>query len=123
MILEIDEKILENFKENDLKIYFYNSGCEWTKINLTWEFEKKWLESFSCKWKNIFYEKNDETNLNWWKILLKPNDNKWHQTSDKYIFISPKIQSRCWCATSFSFEKKLISKDKLKKLKIVFKKS
>lgn len=123
MILEIDEKILESFKENDLKVFFYKSGCEWTKINLTDEFEKDWLECFSYNQKNIFYQKADEINLNWWKILLKPNDNKWHATKDKYIFISPKIKSRCWCATSFSFENKLISKDKLNKLKIVFKKS
>lgn len=123
MIFEIDQKILETFEGSDIKVYFYASGCEGTKVHLTSDFEKTNLESFSLWGKNIYYEKNDSENLNWAKILKKlDNSWTWHKNNDKYLFISPKVQSRCGCATSFSFEKKLIDKSKLKTLQGIFKK-
>ena len=53
MILNIDKKILELFDKKDLKVYFYNSWCEWTKVNITPDFEKKYLESIIIEDKNI----------------------------------------------------------------------
>lgn len=122
MNLNIDEAIFKNFDTTNIKVYFYDSGCEWTKINLTWDFDKTWLEKIELNWVNIFFETKDKEHLDWWKIVLKPSDNKnWHSSTAKYLFISPKVSSRCGCASSFSFEKKLIPKDKLAKLKAVFK--
>lgn len=122
MILDIDQKILTSFKEKDIKIYFYDAGCEWTKVNFSSEFEKAGLENISLLGKNIFFEWKDSDKLDGAKILPKVSDNSQHSQNDKYLFLSPKIQSRCSCATSFSFEKKLIEKSKLEKLKWAFKK-
>lgn len=121
MNLEIDGKILEKF-DNDIKVFFFTSGCEWTKVNITWEFEKNWLKNTQINGKNIYFEESDEKNLDWAKILIKQSTNWEHWKNDKYLFISPKVQSRCGCATSFSFERKLIDKEKLNKLKVAFKK-
>ncbi len=122
MIFEIDQKILENFTSNDIKVFFYNSGCEWTKINLTTEFDKTNLENISIHGRNIYFEISDKQKLDWAKILKKIDTGNWHSNNHKYLFISPKVESRCWCATSFSFEKKLIDKNKLKTLQWLFKK-
>lgn len=121
MILNIDKNILDSFNSNDIYIFFYNSWCEWTKINILEDFNIDWLEYIEYEWKNIYYDKKDETNLDWWKILLKLESKEWHKNNDKYLFISQKIKSRCSCSTSFSFESKLIDSSKLKKLKKIFK--
>ena len=123
MNLEIEKNILDKFWR-EIKVFFYEAWCEWTKINITEDFKKDWLSFFELSWKKIFYEKKDENNLDWWKILQKTEDKNQskHSQNDKYLFISPKIKWRCGCATSFSFEKKLIDKDKLNKLKNAFKK-
>lgn len=122
MNLNIDEKILKSFKEKELKVYFYESGCEGTKINFETNFEKDWLDFIELFNVKIFFERKDKENLNEWKIILKIENNWWHSNEDKYIFLSDKIKSRCGCATSFSFENKLIDSNKLKKLKMIFKK-
>ncbi len=122
MIFEIDKQIVEKFSENDIKVYFYTSGCEWTKINLTPDFEKTNLESFSLHGKTIYFEIKDKNKLEGAKILKKVDTGTGHKSNDKYLFISPKVESRCGCATSFSFEKKLIDKNKLKTLQWLFKK-
>lgn len=122
MILNIDKKILELFDKKDLKVYFYNSWCEWTKVNITQDFEKKYLESIIIEDKNIYFSKDDWINLDWWKIILQTKENNdWHWWKNKFLFVSEKIKSRCSCSSSFSFEKKLIDKEKLNKLKNAFK--
>jgi hypothetical protein len=125
MNLEIDKSILDKFWD-EIKVFFYEAWCEWTKINITEDFEKDWLSFFELNWKKVFYEKKDENNLDSWKIFPKKEDNleqnSEHSENDKYLFISPKVKWRCGCATSFSFERKLIDKDKLNKLKNVFRK-
>jgi len=123
MNLNINKEILEKFSSKDIKVYFFGSGCEWTKINLTIDFDKTWLEFIEIDWKNIYFEAKDKSNLDLWKIVLKPKTDNIHSKDDeKYIFLSEKIKSRCGCSTSFSFENKLIDKNKLSKLKAVFKK-
>lgn len=123
MILHIDPKILDIFDNEKLYIFFYNSWCEWTKINIIKDFNEEWLEYIKI-WENFFYyNKEDTKHLDWWKIILKTNQELWHKTDDKYIFISSKIKSRCSCSTSFSFEEKLVNSSKLKKLKSIFSKN
>lgn len=121
MNLEIDKSILDKFTHK-IKIFFYESGCSWTKINITDLFEEDNLEYIEVEWKKIFFDKKDKENLEWWKVFLKKENDSKHSQNDKYLFVSPKVKERCSCSTSFSFEKKLIDKEKLKKLQIVFKK-
>ncbi len=114
MNIFIDASILNNFSNQDLKIFFYNSWCEGTKISITSDFDKTWLEKIEVSWKNIYFTKEDWEKMNWWKIF--PKDLQ----KNKYLFVSDKIESRCSCSSSFSFEKKLIDSSKLWKLKTVF---
>jgi hypothetical protein len=53
------------------------------------------------------------------KIREKSDNPHLQGAKDKYIFSNPKIQDRCGCGTSFSFEKKVpkIDLDKLRLLK------
>ena len=122
MNISIDKNILDSFNSNDIFVYFYKSGCEWTKINFLEDFDRSELKFLKVWEKIIYYKDSDEEKLDWWKIVLKTNENnQWHENNDKYLFISPKVKSRCSCATSFSFENKLIDSNKLKKLKKIFK--
>gem|GEM_PF-4063666 len=76
--------------------------------------------------KEIYYSKEDAEKLNGGKILLKitkkSEENSPH-TPSKYMFLSPKVQSRCSCATSVAFEKKLLPSIKLKNLRKIFRTS
>ncbi|MGB2111463.1 MAG: hypothetical protein ACPHY8_06730 [Patescibacteria group bacterium] len=58
------------------------------------------------------------------KIREKSDNPHLQGVKDKYIFSNPKIQDRCGCGTSFSFEKKVpkIDLEKLRLLKDRFKK-
>jgi len=114
MNLFIDESILNNFVNQDLKVYFLKSWCEGTKINITWDFDKTDLEKIVIWNKNIYFSSNDKKLLEWWKIF--PKD----LITNKYLFVSEKIESRCSCSSSFSFEKKLIDSSKIWKLKNIF---
>lgn len=120
MNLEIDQNVLALFS-GDIKVFFYQSGCEGTKINLedyNWD---KDLLSFSYQNKNIYYQIQDEQYLNGWKIFLQKKNENSHSKNEKFLFVSPQVKSRCWCSSSFSFENTLIKKDKLKQLQSIFK--
>ena len=121
MNLEINKKVLDLFWEQDIKVYFYNSWCEGTKLWILTNFENKNLEKITISNKNIYFEKRDKNKLNFWKIFLDSTQKDTNSKNNKYIFISDKIKSRCGCSSSFSFENKLIDKEKLKKLKNIFK--
>ena len=120
MKLTIDINIIKWFEKENIKVYFYESGCEGTKVALTQDFDMAGLEYTKVLWKNIYFDPKDAPNLDGGKILPKPDKSEGHASDEKYIFLSPKIKSRCGCATSFSFENKLIDSNKLKKLKKIF---
>lgn len=122
MNLHIDPKIIQNFQKKPLKVYFFESGCEWTKVNIIDDFDRGNLLQVHIGWVEVFYDAKDALHLENGKILLKTSDTEWHGSDDKYIFLSEQIKSRCGCATSFSFENKLINSTKLKMLKKAFKK-
>lgn len=121
MNLFIAPEILETFPQ-DIKVFFYQSGCEGTKINLTGDFEKQGLQSIRIGEKNIYFSAEDAVHLEEGKILLQAPklDHEGKPSPTKYLFVSPKVQGRCGCASSFSFEKKLIDSNKLKQLKKAF---
>ncbi len=120
MKFAIDSKILSSFPTTDIKIFFYNSWCEGTKIDLTSDFETKDLEKIEISGKNIYFSPEDGKNLDGGKVIPKTSNVEGHGGKAKYLFISPKIQSRCGCATSFSFQRKLIDTEKINRLKGVF---
>jgi len=124
MLFEIGENILAQFPEKKLKVFFYTAGCEWWKIDITSDFDTDGLEYFSYLWKEIYYTKEDTEKLEGGKILLKPakkSEEFSKHAPTKYMFLSPKVESRCGCATSVAFEKKLLPSVKLKNLRKIFK--
>jgi len=113
MNISIDERILNEIKSNDIEIIFKKAWCKWTKIDFITDFDKTNLEFIKINNKNIYFNTDIKEKLNNSKIIKKDKS---------FLFISEKVKSRCACSSSFSFNRELIDKDKLNKLKLAFKK-
>ena len=130
-MIKIDKKTLVEFQEAGVRkihVFFYEAGCSGTKVDIETEFDE-WVLTPS-----LSLEEREQIGL---QIYVKPEDyekfdgamvTKIRERSDnphltwkrdKYIFSNPKIQDRCGCGTSFSFEKKVpkIDLEKLRFLK------
>ncbi len=114
-MIHFDKKTLSNWKEMDIKtisVYFYESGCAWTKIQVEIgksplcdrEIFQEWL---------TFYVKNNEFHLiDEWKIT-----HVWN----KWIFQNSTINTRCWCWSSFSLKSESPLQDKIARMKLAMK--
>lgn len=118
---------LINRKVPKIFIYFYDAWCSWLKLSISEEFEisqdlvKMDLSSSPF---DVYVEKNDYEKFAW-SIITKTvtADHTWKEKV-RYIFSNPNlVEDRCWCWTSFSFEKKApkLNLDKLSELKKNFK--
>lgn len=117
---------LQNRKVEKIFIFFYDSWCSWTKVNIIEDFEiTENLEKLNLNitfW--VYVEKKDKYKFDWSTITKTITvDHTWKEKV-RYIFSNKKVKDRCWCGSSFSFsEKKLkIDFEKLKDLKYNFKK-
>jgi hypothetical protein len=63
MQLKIDQKILESFSSSNIKVFFYSSGCEGTKIDFTDDFDPTGLENLEVSGKNIYFSPEDGQKL------------------------------------------------------------
>jgi Fe-S cluster assembly iron-binding protein IscA len=87
----------------DVNVDIIHAGCAGSKITVTPRIE--WDERISADkhlWITAWIELNLAEIMDWAQIARA----KW-----KYYLVSEKIQSRCGCGTSFSFEKKIIPTD------------
>lgn len=124
----IDNNTLFDFKEKwvlNIKLYFYDAWCSWTKVdieenpdisNLTYLEESNWI--------NIYCDNQNKDKFDNCIITRTiTSDHTW-KNKTRYIFTSNKVKDRCWCWSSFSFEKKQLKIDlnKLKDMKFNFKK-
>lgn len=147
-MIKIDKKTLLEFQENWVKkihVFFYEAGCSGTKVDIETDFDEKDLELVAIfpeldeKAKpvnnpplegegiKVFIKSEDTEKFDGamvTKIREKSDNPHLQGAKDKYIFSNPKIQDRCGCGTSFSFEKKVpkIDLEKLRFLKDRFKK-
>lgn len=141
-MIKIDKKTLVEFQKNGVKkihVFFYDAGCSGTKVDIETEFDVEGLELVA-----VFPDLDDEWKpvnnppLEWegievyiipankdkfdgamvTKIREKSDNPHLQGVKDKYIFSNPKIEDRCWCGTSFSFEKK-VPKINLEKLRLL----
>lgn len=141
-MIKIDRKTLVEFQENWVKkihVFFYDAGCSGTKVDIETEFEVDDLElvavfpDLDAEWKPV-----NNPPLEWEGIevyIISANKDKFdgamvtkireksdnphlQGVKDKYIFSNPKIEDRCGCGTSFSFEKK-VPKINLEKLRLL----
>lgn len=141
-MIKIDRKTLVEFQENWVKkihVFFYDAGCSGTKVDIETEFDVDGLElvavfpDLDWEWKPVnnpplpwegieVYiipankDKFDGAMVT--KIREKSDNPHLQGAKDKYIFSNPKIQDRCGCGTSFSFEKK-VPKINLEKLRLL----
>jgi len=113
-------------KVEKILVFFYDSWCLGTKVNITEDFEisdshEKLELNVSF---DIYVEKKDKEKFDW-AIITKTvtSDHTWEEKV-RYIFSNEKVKDRCGCWSSFSFDKKEIKIDlnKLKDMKFNFKK-
>ncbi len=116
--INIDKNTISDLNSRgikNIKVFFYSSGCAWTKVNIEENPDVSDLELLeNLDWINIFASKEDLTKLKWWTIT---------KVMWKYIFSSQVVKSRCGCGSSFSFEDKgkVLALHKLKDLKLGWK--
>ena len=141
-MIKIDKKTLIEFQEKGVKkihVFFYDAGCSGTKVDIETDFDEKDLELVAIfpdldsqgkpvnnpplKWEGIkvYIIPANKEQFDWamvTKIREKSDNPHLQWAREKYIFSNPKIQDRCGCGTSFSFEKK-VPKIDLEKLRLL----
>lgn len=128
--MKLDKKTVLDLierKVDKIFVYFYDAWCSWTKVSIkedfdiTTDLQKLNLSSSPFE---VYVEKKDFEKFDW-SIITKSvvADHTWKEKI-RYIFSNKKVLDRCWCWTSFSFEKKKpkIDLEKLKHLREKFKK-
>ena len=132
MAFKLDNKTVEFFEKlwlEKVKVFFYWAGCSWTKLSISKDFEitDELIEISVDYWFKVFIDKKDKEKFeNCTITMLKVEDDNGHDKGNKYKFIytSEDVVDRCWCGSSFSFEKKKpkLNLEKLKELKNNYKK-
>lgn len=123
----LDKQTLSDLKDrwiNSIKLFFYDAGCSWTKLDLEENPDKSNLSLVSeVDWIKIYSDLKDKDKFeNCFVTRTVTADHTWKEKV-RYIYTSNKVKSRCWCGSSFSFgEKKIkIDLEKFKTLKNNFK--
>jgi Fe-S cluster assembly iron-binding protein IscA len=111
----LDKNSIQSFLDTGVSsifISFIESGCAGTKVSVETEFERTGLVSSPiAPGLTAFYRRAEQEVLEQGHITF---------AKGKWLFSSEKVQDRCGCGESFSFEKKLIDSSKLTKLQGVF---
>jgi Fe-S cluster assembly iron-binding protein IscA len=122
-MLTLDKKTVADFTKTwvkKLKVFFIDAGCSGNKIDMSSEFENtddiNRLESEY--WFELYVPKKDKQHLENAKITRVVVADHTGVEKTRYIFASDEIEDRCWCGTSFAFEKP-VPKIDLEKLKLL----
>ncbi|MDD2916667.1 MAG: hypothetical protein PHH70_02370 [Candidatus Gracilibacteria bacterium] len=111
----LDTNSIRSFLDADIHeifISFTSGGCAGTKVSVETKFDRTGLVSSPITDSLVaFYKQEERELLAGGRITF---------VKGKWIFSSDKVQDRCGCGSSFSFEKKLIDTDKLAKLQGIF---
>ncbi len=119
MKIVFDQNTLEDWKNRDISAVFVwlkRAGCAGTEIEVIEAFDSEGLVDFPQESGIIVFMKLEEVEKIDNSILTK--------IKGKWICTNEKILSRCWCGSSFSFEKKekIASIHKIAEMKEKFKK-
>lgn len=131
-MLKLDKNTVADFTQKwikKVKIFFYSAGCSGTKVDITiddFEIDETLLLVLSEEDRQvysfeIYIEKKDEDKFHNATITrVMKADHTW-EAKARYIYSNEAVLERCWCGTSFAFEKKKPKFDftKLKYLKEV----
>lgn len=111
----LDKISIQNFLDqgvNEIFISFVQKGCAGTKVAIVSEFDKTDLVSSEINpGLRAFFRADEQKFLSEGRIT---------GAKGKWIFASEAVTDRCGCASSFSFEKQLVDKNKLAKLRGIF---
>lgn len=111
----LDKNSVRTFLDQDIHsifISFVQGGCAGIKVSIETEFNTiNLVSSLIVPGLTAFYRKEEQEILEQGYITF---------VKGKWLFSSEKIQDRCGCGSSFSFEKKLIDTNKLAKLQEIF---
>lgn len=126
--LKLDKNTLSDLngkQVKNIKLFFYDSWCEWTKLDIEENPDISNLELIiNIDWINVYSSFEDKDKFEDCSITKTVTaDHSWKEKI-RYIYSSEKVKWRCGCWSSFSFEKKKINIDlnKLKDIKLNFKK-
>jgi len=127
-MLTLDKKTVSEFEASwveRLKVFFYEAGCSGTKIDMSTDFDVvSDLDKLESEYSfEVYVPKSDRQHLEHAKITRVIVADHTGQAKSRYIFASDEVEDRCWCGTSFAFEKPApkIDLEKLKLLRQNFK--
>lgn len=120
--LKLDNKTVSSLEDlwiKKIKVFFYDSGCSWTKVNIESDFEitielVKIDSNYSFE---IYVDKRDEEKFENCSITKTVTADHTGKEKVRYIYASQKVKSRCWCWSSFDFWEKKVPKLDLSKFK------
>lgn len=122
-MLTLDKKTVSEFEAagvKKLKVFFINAGCSGTKIDMSSDFEinhevNKLESEYGFE---LYVPKTDREYLENAKITRVVVADHTGEAKARYIFAHDDVEDRCWCGTSFAFEKP-VPKIDLEKLKLL----
>ncbi len=122
-MLTLDKKTVSEFQGSwvkKLKVFFYEAGCSGTKIDMETDFEiSDEIDKLESEYKfDLYVPKTDRQYLENAKITRVVVADHTGEAKARYIFASDEVEDRCWCGTSFAFEKP-VPKIDLEKLKLL----
>lgn len=123
-MLQLDPKTISELETAGvwkLKVFFYEAGCSGNKVDMTTDFEVvDDLEKLESSYKfDLYVEIKDKQNLENARVTKVVKADHTGKEKIRYIYTSDDVEDRCWCGTSFAFQKKKpkINLEKLKSLK------
>jgi len=126
-MLTLDKKTVSEFEASwitKLKVFFIDAGCSGTKINMSHDFEiTEDIDKLECEYSfDLYVPKTDTQYLENARITRVVVADHTGEAKARYIFASDEVEDRCWCGTSFAFEKPVpkIDLEKLKNLRANF---
>ena len=122
-MLQLDKKTVSEFETSwvqKLKVYFIDAGCSGTKIDMSSKFEPgDDTDKLESEYKfDLYVPKSDRQYLENAKITRVVVADHTGEAKARYIFAHDDVEDRCWCGTSFAFEKP-VPKIDLEKLKLL----
>ena len=127
-MLTLDKKTVAQFENSwveKLKVFFYEAWCSGTKIDMETDFEiSDEIDKLESEYAfELYVPKTDREYLENAKITRVVVADHTGIKKTRYIFASDDVEDRCWCGTSFAFEKPapIIDLEKLKLLRQNFK--
>jgi len=127
-MLQLDKNTVTEFENSwveKLKVFFYQAWCSGTKIDMSSEFElSDEIDKLDSEYGfELYVPKTDREHLEHARITRVVVADHTGEAKARYIFASDEVEDRCWCGTSFAFEKPVpvIDLEKLKLLRQNFK--